>query len=86
MLSFKDLSDYCDLSDDEIAAILNGANESPIEVCAMVQQIGEQPQECRRLLRYLQDYLEKTEQDCDARRAHELHQAIEHFVSNHHYV
>lgn len=38
MLTFKDFTDYCDLSEDEIRAFSNGANISPIEACALAYE------------------------------------------------
>lgn len=86
MLTFEDCADYCNLSDDEIQAFIDGVGLPPIEVCAMVQQYAESPQECRKMLRFLQEYLEKVESDGDAERSHEVHEAITHFVENHHFV
>lgn len=86
MLTFEDCADYCDLNDDEIQAIINGTGLPPIEVCAMVQQYADSPQQCRKILQFLQEYLEKVESQSDAKRAHEVHEAITHFVSNHHFV
>ena len=86
MLTYQDCADYCDLSDDEIQGILNGVNVPPIEVCAMVQEYSDSPQECRKLLKFLMDYLEKAESKSDAKRSHEIHEAILHFVSNHRLV
>ena len=59
---------------------------SPIEVCAMVQQSADTPRECRKMVNFLQSYLEKVESKGDSKRAHEVHEAINHFVSNHHMV
>lgn len=86
MLTLQDCCDYCDLSDDEVQGILNGANVTPIEVCAMVQEYADNPAECRKMLKFLQDYLEKVEQRSDAKRSHEVHEAISHFASNHHFI
>ncbi|WP_210394600.1 hypothetical protein [Motiliproteus sediminis] len=83
MLTFKDCADYCDLSDDEIQGLLQGTHVSPIEVCALVQQYADDPRECRKMVGFLQEYLEKVERQADAKRAHEVHQAINHFVANH---
>ena len=86
MLTFQDCSDYCDLSDDEIQGLLNATNTSPIEVCAMVQQYSDSPKECRKMVQFLQEYLEKVESKSGEKRSHEVHEAINHFVSNHHIV
>ena len=86
MIRFKDVSDFCDLSEDEILAIAKGANITPIEVCALVQEVADTPKECRKLLKYLYEYLEKTESLEGEKRSHEVHEAINHFVSNHHFV
>ncbi len=86
MLTYEDCADYCDLSEDEMQALINGLGLPPIEVCAMVQQYADSPQQCRKMLSFLQDYLEKVESSSDAFRAHEVHEAITHFVSNHHFV
>ncbi|WP_428624427.1 hypothetical protein [Sedimenticola sp.] len=83
MLTLKDCADFCDLSDDELLGLLQGADMSPIEVCAMVQQFADTPSECRKMLGFLQTYLEKVESQGDTKRAHEVHEAINHFVSNH---
>lgn len=86
MLTFQDCADYCDLSDDEIQGIVNGAYVSPIEVCAMVQEYAESPEECRKMLKYLLDYMEKAEGRVDAHRCHEIHEAVNRFASKHHFV
>ena len=86
MLTLKDCSDYCDLSDDEIEGLLDATDVSPIEVCAMVQQYADNPKECRKLVQFLQEYLEKVESRSDEKRSHEVHEAINRFVSNHHIV
>lgn len=86
MLTFQDCADYCDLYEDEIQGIINGANVSAIEVCAMVQEYSDSPQECRKMLKFLTDYLEKAESHSDEKRSHEIHEAINHFVSNHHLI
>ncbi|MCW8881427.1 MAG: hypothetical protein OQK42_04600 [Sedimenticola sp.] len=86
MLTLKDCADFCDLSDDELLGLLEGADMSPIEVCAMVQQSADTPRECRKMVNFLQSYLEKVESKGDSKRAHEVHEAINHFVSNHHMV
>ena len=86
MISLKDCLDYCDLTEDEIQAIANGANITPIEVCALVQECGDTPKDCRQILQYLQDYLEKVESHEGEQRSHEVHKAINHFVANHHFV
>ncbi|MCW8920281.1 MAG: hypothetical protein OQL10_08730 [Sedimenticola sp.] len=86
MLTLKDCADFCDLSDDELLGLLEGADMSPIEVCAMVQQSADTPSECRKMVNFLQSYLEKVESKGDSKRAHEVHEAINHFVSNHHMV
>lgn len=83
MLTYKDCSDYCDLKDDEVQGILNGANLTPIEVCAMVQQYADNPKECRKMVQFLQEYLEKAECKADENRSHEIHLAIDHFTKNH---
>ncbi|MDF1528029.1 MAG: hypothetical protein P1R74_02775 [Sedimenticola sp.] len=86
MLTLKDCADFCDLSDDELLGLLEGADMSPIEVCAMVQQSADTPSECRKMVNFLQSYLEKVESKGGSKRAHEVHEAINHFVSNHHMV
>lgn len=86
MLTFEDCADYCDLYEDEIQAIVNGTGLSSIEVCAMVHEHADSPQQCRKLLQFLQDYLEKVEMQADEKRAHEVHEAITHFTANHHFV
>ncbi|MBC8209424.1 MAG: hypothetical protein H8E21_00045 [Gammaproteobacteria bacterium] len=83
MLSYQDCADYCDLSEDEVSGLLNGANLTPIEVCAMVQQYADSPQECRKMIKFLQDYMETVEAQSNEKRSHEIHQAINHFVANH---
>ncbi len=83
MLTLKDCADFCDLSDDEILGLLGGAGMSPIDVCATVQQFADTPSECRKMVGFLQSYLEKVESKEDTERAHEVHEAIDHFVSNH---
>ena len=86
MLTFEDCADFCDLTDDEIQGLSEGAKISPLEVCAMVQKYADNPKECRKMLGFLQDYLERVESQADAKRAHEVHEAINHFVSNHHMI
>jgi hypothetical protein len=86
MLTFQDCADYCNLSDDEIQAIMNGANVTPMEACAMAQEYADSPEECRKMLSYLLEYMEKEEARADAHRCHEIHNAVNHFASNHHFV
>ena len=86
MLTFQDCADYCDLTEDEVQAFSEGTGIPPIEVCAMVQEYADTPQQCRKLLQFLQDYLEKVEVDADAERSHQVHEAIHHFVANHHLI
>ena len=86
MLTLNDCADFCDLSDDELLGLLEGADTTPIEVCAMVQQFADSPKECRKMVGFLQAYLEKVESKGNAKRAHEVHEAIDHFVSNHHMI
>ena len=86
MLTYEDCSDYCDLSDHEVQGLINATNMTPIEVCAMVQQFADSPTECRKMVKFLMEYLEKMEAKGDANESHEIHTAIDHFVSNHHMV
>ena len=86
MLTFQDCADYCNLSEDEIQGILKGTNVPAIEVCAMVQEHADSPAECRKMLKFMMDYLERAEVHADAKRSHEIHEAIHHFVSNHRIV
>ncbi len=86
MLTFQDCADFCDLSDDEIQGILEATNVSPIEVCAMVEEYANSPKECRKMVGFLLEYLEKVESRSGEKRAHEVHEAINHFVANHHIV
>ncbi len=86
MLTFDDCADICDLTDDEIKGLSEGTKLSPIDVCALVQNYADNPKECRKMVGYLQAYLEEVESHSDAKRAHEVHDAINHFVSNHHMI
>lgn len=86
MITFQDCADYCDLSQDEIEGLLEGTKTSPIHVCAMVQEFADSPKECRKMIGFLQAYLEKVEGQSDAKRSHEVHEAISHFVSTHHMI
>ena len=73
-------------NEDEIQGILKGTNVPAIEVCAMVQEHSDSPAECRKMLKFMMDYLERAEVHADAKRSHEIHEAIHHFVSNHRIV
>lgn len=83
MLSLKECSDFCDLSDDEMKAIERGAHVSPVEACALAHEAEDNPKDSRRMLRYLQEYLEYVESHETPQRSHEVHQVIEHFTTNH---
>lgn len=86
MLTYQDCADYCDLTEDEIEALADGTGLPPIEVCAIVQQYTDSPQQCRKFMRFLQDYLEKVELSGDDEHSHRVHEAMHHFVANHHLV
>ena len=86
MLTYEDCSGYCDLSEHEVQGLMNATNMSPIEVCAMVEQHADSPAECRKMTKFLMDYLEKAELKASAAESHEIHAAIDHFVQNHHMV
>ena len=86
MLTFEDCADYCDLNDDQIQAMIIGSGLPPIEVCALVQQYADSPKQCRKMLQFLLEYLEKVECQSDAARSHEVHQSIEQFIERHHFV
>jgi len=38
------------------------------------------------MIKFLQDYLETVEAKSNEARSHEIHQAINHFVANHHLI
>jgi hypothetical protein len=86
MLTFEDCADYCNLGNDEIAGLAEGLGLPSIEVIALVQQYADSPRECRKMLQLLQTYLEKVESTGDEQRSHEVHEAILHFASTHHFV
>lgn len=86
MLTYEDCVDYCDLTEDEVEALRDATHIPPIEVVAMVQQYADSPRECRIMLKFLLEYLEKVEQSADSKRSHELHDAISHFAARHHYI
>ncbi len=86
MLSLKECTDFCGLTDDEVQAIEHGAHVTPVGACALAQSAEEKPKECRQLLKYMHEYLEYVESHEDTRRSHEVHEAIQHFVSTHHFV
>lgn len=86
MLTFEDCADYCDLTNDEIEGLTEGLGLPPIEVCAIVQEYADSPQQCRKMLQFLHQYLEKVETLGDERRSHEVHEAISHFAATHHFV
>ncbi|MCW8883716.1 MAG: hypothetical protein OQK12_00510 [Motiliproteus sp.] len=83
MLTFEDCADFCDLTKDEIQGLAEGTHLHPVEVCALVQRHADNPRECRKMLGLLQEYLERVECHADAKRSHEVHEAINHFASNH---
>jgi hypothetical protein len=86
MLSLKECTDFCGLTDDELMAIEHGAHVTPVGACALAQAAEENPKDCRQVLKYMQEYLAYVEDHADTRRAHEVHEAIQHFASTHHFV
>ncbi len=86
MLSLKECTDFCDLTDDEIKAIERGAHVTPVEACALAHEAEEKPRDCRKLMKYMHQYLEYVESHEDTRRAHEVHVAIEHFANTHRFI
>ena len=86
MISYIDCEGMCGLTDKEVEAIANGAHISPIEACALAEHEADTPKGCRHLLSCMQTYLEYVEAHDDARRSHEVHDAMNHFVASHHFV
>lgn len=86
MLTLKDCADFCDLTDDEVAAIERASHVPFIEACAIVESMGGTPEGCRQLLQLMHEHLERVEAKSDEQRSHEVHEAINHFVSTHHFV
>lgn len=83
MLSLKDCVDYCGLSDDAVSAIQYGAGVNALEACVLAQDAEQSARSSRRMLQYLQTYLEHVESQENPQRSHEVHQIIDHFVTNH---
>ncbi len=83
MLSLKECSDFCSLGEDEMRAIERGAHVSAVEACALAHEAEDSPKDSRRMLRYLQEYLEYVEGHESAQRSREVHHIIEHFTNNH---
>lgn len=86
MLSLKDCADYCDLTDDELNAIQRGAHVTTLDACALAHDAEQNPQNSRRVLKYLQEYLEYVEGTESDQRSHEVHHVIDHFIKNHHLI
>ncbi|MEZ5476085.1 MAG: hypothetical protein R3E95_00845 [Thiolinea sp.] len=87
MISLTDCTDLCDVTCDELEAIELGAHVSPIEACALARD-ADNPQPCRKLLKYMQTYLEYVESHdtSGGRQSHAVHESINHFVSEHHFI
>ena len=83
MLRFLDFSDFCDLSDDEIKAIAKEANVPYIEACAIAHEAEDNPENSRKVLQLMQNYLEHVEKNADGEGSKEIHKAINHFASTH---
>ncbi len=86
MISIIDVYDYSDTSEEEVSAILNTCNESPIEACAMTLQASNDPQLSRELLQHYHERLEEIEKNEDSDGSRKMHDAIEHFTATHHYI
>jgi len=83
MLRFADCSDFCNLSDEEIQIISNGANVPYIEACAIAHEAEDNPGFSRDVLELMQQQLEHVEKNADEKRSKEVHQAINDFASKH---
>ena len=86
MLSLKECTDFCDLTDDEVKAIERGAHVCPVEACALAHEAEGKPKDCRKLLKYMHQYLEYVESHEYTRRSREVHQAIQHFTTTHRFI
>lgn len=70
MLTFQDFADYCDLSDEEIRSILNGASVTDMESCAIIAEKIDPKLQCRKKDEFLQLYLQKAENTSNKNRTH----------------
>ena len=86
MLRFTDFSDFCDLSEEEIRTIANGAKVTCVEACAIAHEAEDSPENSRKVLKLMQQYLEHVDKKKDEKRSYEVHQAIDHFASTHHFI
>lgn len=83
MLRFKDFSDFCGLSNDEIKTIANGAKVPYMEACALAHEAEDSPENSRQVLKLMQKHLEHVEGNANELRSKEVHDAINHFASTH---
>ena len=88
MLTYKECAEFCDLSNDEIQAIERAAQVTTMEACALLQDMAETPDGCRRALAYMMEYLEHVEtvDGKSEKRSQEVHRAINHFAKTHRFV
>ena len=90
MIQFKDISDYCDLSDVEVDIIASGAKVPYMEACALAHEAEDNPVNSRKVLKIMQQQLEHIETNTYhfrtkvvQYRSKVVHVAINHFAATH---
>ncbi|WP_298609148.1 hypothetical protein [uncultured Thiothrix sp.] len=61
MLSFKDFTDYCDLSEDGLRSLHNGLPVNGLDTSNSAQPTKHKPQTPQQTLQYLRKYLDYLE-------------------------
>ncbi|HXK57591.1 MAG TPA: hypothetical protein PLZ16_13190 [Gammaproteobacteria bacterium] len=86
MLTFEDCVDFCNFTEEEVRALQEGENVPALEACIRAHGLADNPRGCRQLLKYMQERLEQVEARNDSNASREVHAAMEHFTSTHHYT
>ena len=86
MLTYEDCIDFCNLTEEEVRALQESENVPALEACIRAHGLADNPRGCRQFLKYLQERLEQVEAINDRKASRQVHDAMKHFTSTHHYT
>ena len=86
MLTYNDIVDTTDLTEEEIAAIAESRHLPMAMACIEAYGLCETPEGCRTVIKEIMEDIANAEAHNNHKKLVDLHKALEHFTATHQYV
>jgi hypothetical protein len=86
MLAFTDCVHFSNLTPDEVDAIAEHEHIDDMLACELGQTLASDARGCQKILKFMVEDMQHAEEHHDFARSYQLHQTINHFAAEHHFI